>query len=233
MYCAKCGRELLEGAKFCPECGANAERPSPRPSEPHTAQFRCKGCGSVMQIDPEDPILHCPTCGSSELIAEDKDVTIERMRARTRREESQLYHEVEMGRQQIERAELEMKAEQEKRQEERLREEFQHKVEQDKKREKEEEGAAYKRGILAIFSIVLMFLSAFCCFVSLKNERMLPLIVSAIQMVLFFLSWLTGRWVNTRKRSAKHVVFAVLGILLIPVFIYVHDVRFALMFGGF
>ena len=37
MFCAKCGKKLSEGAKFCPECGAAVTVPSSKEDAPHNS----------------------------------------------------------------------------------------------------------------------------------------------------------------------------------------------------
>ena len=70
MYCVKCGATLPEKANFCPNCGEPVRQTEKKTSEVKTAQFRCKGCGHVMEIDPDSPVLRCSVCGSNELILE-------------------------------------------------------------------------------------------------------------------------------------------------------------------
>lgn len=48
MYCVKCGKEIPDGSKVCPECGALAEN----------AKF-CQHCGEAIDKD----CIVCPKCG--------------------------------------------------------------------------------------------------------------------------------------------------------------------------
>lgn len=34
MFCMKCGTEVIEGAKFCPKCGAAIQHPKPQSTPP-------------------------------------------------------------------------------------------------------------------------------------------------------------------------------------------------------
>ena len=86
-----------ENAQFCPECGKRLITATTKIKTIETVQFRCKGCGNVMEINPESPVLRCSFCGSNELIQEDKDITVERIRSRSKREGQQTYKEVQKG----------------------------------------------------------------------------------------------------------------------------------------
>ena len=48
MYCVKCGKEIPNDSKVCPECGALAEN----------AKF-CQHCGEAIDKD----CIVCPKCG--------------------------------------------------------------------------------------------------------------------------------------------------------------------------
>lgn len=108
MYCVKCGATLPNGANFCPNCGASADqtRGGSEKKEAKTVQFRCKGCGHIMEIDPNSPILRCSICGSNELILEGDDVTVQRIKSRAYKDvklgEQQTYKEVELGKKELE-----------------------------------------------------------------------------------------------------------------------------------
>ncbi|HLL75908.1 MAG TPA: zinc ribbon domain-containing protein [Pyrinomonadaceae bacterium] len=49
--CAACGAKLHE-AKFCPECGTQAE----------SGPARCAGCGALLEGGPK----FCPECGAEQ-----------------------------------------------------------------------------------------------------------------------------------------------------------------------
>lgn len=93
MFCSKCGKEIRGGSRVCPKCGNTI---SSSESSVRAVQFVCKGCNSVMTISTDSPILKCPCCGSSELIIENDNVTIERIRSKTVLEQQQIDKEIEL-----------------------------------------------------------------------------------------------------------------------------------------
>ncbi|MBQ8537047.1 MAG: zinc-ribbon domain-containing protein [Clostridia bacterium] len=94
MFCVACGTELAEGAVFCSNCGRKLDSNS---SEYRKAvQFTCKGCNTVMRISTDTPVLQCPCCGSTELILENDDVTIERIKSKTILEHQKSEKELEL-----------------------------------------------------------------------------------------------------------------------------------------
>ncbi len=80
MKCKRCGKTLHGDANFCSNCGWDITDYS---SKMKSVRFLCKGCNSEMQISTESQIVRCPCCGSTELIIESDDVTIERIRSKT------------------------------------------------------------------------------------------------------------------------------------------------------
>ena len=40
MFCRKCGKELPEGAGFCPECGNRTAAPQPAQNQPAQSQWQ-------------------------------------------------------------------------------------------------------------------------------------------------------------------------------------------------
>ena len=88
MNCPICGKELSQNAKFCPGCGNSVQRIGDR-NKPTTLQCTCKKCGAEMNYDPEQSILLCPFCGAKEIVIEDEDITIARIR-------SNAYKEIEL-----------------------------------------------------------------------------------------------------------------------------------------
>lgn len=85
MFCPQCGKPVLDGAKFCVDCGFPIGS-SPDPKYIQVIQLRCKHCDGIMTVDPETHIIACKYCGSKELIVENSKVTIERIRSKTARD---------------------------------------------------------------------------------------------------------------------------------------------------
>ncbi len=128
MKCMNCGAELADGQKFCPNCGEKAPSAETKRvslnknNSSHTAsaqeatqtgqhteavkgtlELRCKSCGALLEPDPNTNIVVCPFCGSKELIVEDKDVAIARIRSNT-------YRDIELARMRIRQEERQREA---------------------------------------------------------------------------------------------------------------------------
>ncbi len=86
--CPICGKELSQNSKYCPGCGNPVQKIGNR-NQPTTLQCTCKNCGGTMNYDPEQSILLCPFCGAKEIVIEDEDITIARIR-------SDAYKEIEL-----------------------------------------------------------------------------------------------------------------------------------------
>lgn len=84
MKCPRCGRSISEQSRYCQECGFQIIGNNPRYFK--TVQLRCKACGATMTIEPEGQQAICSFCGSKELIIEDTEVTVERIKSKTARE---------------------------------------------------------------------------------------------------------------------------------------------------
>ena len=93
MYCFKCGKSIPDGARFCQYCGSST---TGNETNIKSVRFICKGCNSVMDITTDSQIIKCPCCGSSELIIESDNVTIERIRSKTVLEHQKSDHELEL-----------------------------------------------------------------------------------------------------------------------------------------
>lgn len=48
-------------------------------------QLKCKSCDGTLFVDEEREILQCPYCGSSELLIESDEVTIERIKQKSKK----------------------------------------------------------------------------------------------------------------------------------------------------
>ena len=58
--CPVCGAELAEHAKFCANCGAKVEEPSPQVVEAEVVPSTCANCGA--ELEPEAKF--CTQCGA-------------------------------------------------------------------------------------------------------------------------------------------------------------------------
>ena len=82
VFCFNCGTELSKGAKYCAKCGSKAVTMS---CMGNTVQLKCKSCDGTLFVDEEREILQCPYCGSSELLIESDEVTIERIKQKSKK----------------------------------------------------------------------------------------------------------------------------------------------------
>jgi len=63
-FCGDCGSELVEGKKFCMECGAKVVvEPKKKGKKKKGKKLECKSCGTP--IDDENEELECLDCGKS------------------------------------------------------------------------------------------------------------------------------------------------------------------------
>lgn len=60
-------------------------------------QFHCKSCNSILHISTNSPILQCPCCGSTELILENDNITIERIKSQTTLEHQKVSNDLELN----------------------------------------------------------------------------------------------------------------------------------------
>lgn len=88
MNCPICGEKLSQDSKYCPGCGSPVQKIGDR-NKPTTLQCSCKNCGGTMNYDQKQSILLCPFCGAKEIVIEDEDITIARIR-------SDAYKEIEL-----------------------------------------------------------------------------------------------------------------------------------------
>lgn len=200
MYCVKCGAALPDGANFCPGCGKRIKRIAPNYGEIKTVQFRCKGCGHVMEIDPDSPVLRCSVCGSNELIQEDTDVTIERIRSRVKREENQTYRDVQTGWQRVREKEIDAQN-----------------IEATYQRNKKE--IRSYRGML-IFTILLTFFYGILLCIALALKFTAAAAISIVGIVFCLLSILSGYKSIKGGRGLSVVLLILVFMLFFPYLYY-------------
>ena len=96
MYCSNCGTELSDTANFCASCGAkvikntipNAESRTMPSSSVIKNSMKCKMCNGIMNLESGN-MLVCPYCGYKELLTENANVSMTRVK-------SDAYKEVEI-----------------------------------------------------------------------------------------------------------------------------------------
>ena len=74
MKCEKCGAELFNSAKFCPNCGSDIKVKA--------RTLECSKCGGLMTVDSDNSVMICPYCGNKELIKESDNVIKQRIRSK-------------------------------------------------------------------------------------------------------------------------------------------------------
>ncbi len=82
MFCSNCGEKIEDNSSFCRYCGAKVTDND----ENERVQLKCKECGGMMTADRSNKILHCPYCGSSEIIIYGDAVEVERIKNDTYKE---------------------------------------------------------------------------------------------------------------------------------------------------
>ena len=82
MFCSNCGEKIEDSSSFCKNCGAKITNND----KTERVQLKCKECGGVMTADSSNKTLHCPYCGSSEVIVYGDAVEVERIRNDTYKE---------------------------------------------------------------------------------------------------------------------------------------------------
>ena len=81
MFCSNCGEKIEDSSSFCKNCGAKITNND----KTERVQLKCKECGGVMTADSSNKTLHCPYCGSSEVIVYGDAVEVERIRNDTKK----------------------------------------------------------------------------------------------------------------------------------------------------
>ena len=77
--CKKCGAEIPDNVKFCPECEAESSGTSVN----GRIVMKCQQCSGTLTIDKEGDILVCPYCGSKELLLDSENVAVEKIKQQT------------------------------------------------------------------------------------------------------------------------------------------------------
>lgn len=75
MFCMNCGRQLPDDAKFCSNCGKTL-LPSHNDntikmdtgSKTKLVQAKCTGCGSTLEVDPQENAAICKYCNSAYVV---------------------------------------------------------------------------------------------------------------------------------------------------------------------
>jgi hypothetical protein len=83
MFCSKCGASVTEGSKYCHCCGTVIEKES---YSSKYIQLICKRCNGTMQVEEGHQVLICPFCGAKEMLFENDDVIIEKVKNQTVKE---------------------------------------------------------------------------------------------------------------------------------------------------
>lgn len=76
MFCSNCGEKIDDSSSFCKNCGAKITNND----KTERVQLKCKECGGVMTADSSNKTLHCPYCGSDEVIVYGDAVEVERIK---------------------------------------------------------------------------------------------------------------------------------------------------------
>ena len=76
MFCSNCGGKIDDSSSFCKNCGAKITNND----KTERVQLKCKECGGVMTADSSNKTLHCPYCGSDEVIVYGDAVEVERIK---------------------------------------------------------------------------------------------------------------------------------------------------------
>ncbi len=77
--CKKCGADIPDNVKFCPECGAESSGSSVN----GRIIMKCRQCSGTLTMDKEGDILVCPYCGSKELLLDSDNVAVEKIKQQT------------------------------------------------------------------------------------------------------------------------------------------------------
>ncbi len=184
----------------CPRCGFEMG---------NGAKF-CPNCGlQIGQPASQEKMvqLHCKNCGAVMNMDEksriavcpycgSKELISESDAAAAERIKSNAYKEVEMEK-------LSREKEREKRQEE-----------QDRLQK-------FKKGKFSKFIILLFIICLLTTFIVFRNGYFLSGLIALVQCALFAFAWLKGMQIIKEKKTVIHLVFAIVGLILIIPFIFV------------
>ena len=77
--CKKCGADIPDNVKFCPECGTAALGSFAGGS----IVMKCRQCNGTLTMEKEGDVLFCPYCGSKELLLDSDPVAVEKIKQQT------------------------------------------------------------------------------------------------------------------------------------------------------
>ncbi|MBR3761843.1 MAG: DUF4839 domain-containing protein [Lachnospiraceae bacterium] len=167
---------------------------------PKTIQLKCKECGGTMSVYSDRIVLSCPFCGSKEMVHESDKVTIERIK-------NQTYKEIE-----LEKIKLENTKEQRK-------------IEQDQQKEADKQLNNFRKGKFSKIILISFIICLLTMFTAFSNGRILSGLIAIVQVGLFAVSWLMGMGFVKEKIPRQHILFAVLGFVLIILFIKTNSIQ--------
>ncbi|MGN1405334.1 MAG: DUF6591 domain-containing protein [Erysipelotrichaceae bacterium] len=90
MYCKKCGKQIPDNSKFCPECGSSLEENN----NVKTMHLKCSNCGADMEVNEETNEVYCSYCGTKQLILDpelikarnSKEIELEKIKSEERKQ---------------------------------------------------------------------------------------------------------------------------------------------------
>ena len=188
MFCSNCGEKIEDSSSFCKNCGAKITNND----KTERVQLKCKECGGVMTADSSNKTLHCPYCGSSEVIVYGDAVEVERIRNDT-------YKEMEYKKWERE-DEKERKAEKKKADEVKRNSGFD--VVEKKKTKKK------KKNAMGEFSQLRY-----------SSRLLIDAIISALQTILFVSSVLFRKGVIKSPTQSLPTILTLVGLILIIPFV--------------
>lgn len=149
----------------------------------------CSNCGGQLEIDSSKEYTECPYCGTkysvSDLLGDTEAVRVEKIK-------SQVYKEVEKGRQQIES--------------ERLRQEA---------LKNEDEGVRkFKKGALSKLLVVFIIIDSLFTVLAFANGSIASGLVGLLGIALYILSFLFGLRIIKTKAKNLHIITTIVALIL-------------------